>query len=133
MVLFDCLPSLGSLMLAALGAADRVLIPARPSRFALAGAESLLDMIRKTRVAVNPGLTPLGVVLTLHDPRGVILEREFEALARERLGDLVLAAAIPRRIGYEESAPLKTSVADYSTGPDARDFAAFVAEFLGRL
>lgn len=132
LVLVDCLPSLGSLMLAVLGASDRVLIPARPSQFGLAGAESLLEMISKTRQAVKPTLETLGIVLTLLDPRGVVLEREFEALMRERHGGLVLTSTIPRRIGFEESATLRMPISRYSTGADARDFASFVDEFLLR-
>ena len=62
-ILIHCLPSFGHLHLAALNAADYVLIPVKPAPYALAGLSDLLKTIEKTRKYFNPTLKIIGIVI----------------------------------------------------------------------
>ncbi len=55
-LLLDCPPSLGPLTVAALVAADRVIVPVQTEYFALEGLAGLLDTLALVRRELNPGL-----------------------------------------------------------------------------
>jgi chromosome partitioning protein len=52
--IIDCLPSFGHLHLAALTAADYVLIPVKPAPYALAGMKDLFETIKKAKKYLYP-------------------------------------------------------------------------------
>jgi chromosome partitioning protein len=62
-VIIDSLPSFGHLHLAAVGAADYVLIPVKPAPYSLAGLKDLLVTIKKAKKYFNPRLKILGIVI----------------------------------------------------------------------
>ena len=68
-VVVDCLPSFGHLHLAALTAADFVLIPVKPAPYALAGLKDLFNTIKTARKYYNPQLEILGIVINQLDGR----------------------------------------------------------------
>ena len=85
-VLIDCLPSFGFLNMAALNAADYVLIPTPPSPFALAGLKDLFEAIKKAQRWMNPDLKVLGMVLNMVEGRSTTLAKELEEVLREKYG-----------------------------------------------
>jgi chromosome partitioning protein len=133
-VIIDSLPSFGHLHLAALNAADYVLIPVIPSLYALAGLKDLFDTIKRVRKYFNPKLKPLGILVNLADGRNLVIEREMEAALREKYGGLVLKSKIRKRIKLVESPALQSPIAEYDPkGPSAKEFKALVHEILVRL
>lgn len=87
-ILIDCLPSLGLLLVNALNAADKVIIPTATDFLSYKGLDLLLDTIAKVKVNLNNNLDILGIVATMHDNRTLhnkeileILAGEFEILA----------------------------------------------------
>ena len=52
-VLIDCLPSLGTLLINALTAADRVLIPVQTQKFSMDGLQSLEALTKVSRTAID--------------------------------------------------------------------------------
>ena len=66
-VLIDCLPSLGTLLINALTAADRVLIPVQTQKFSMDGLQSLEALTQLVRVNTNPKLSLIGVLPTMVD------------------------------------------------------------------
>jgi len=68
-ILLDCPPSLGLMVVNALAAADRVLIPLQADYLATRGVKLLLDSIEAVTERLNPTLCIAGIVLTLADPR----------------------------------------------------------------
>lgn len=69
LVILDCPPSLGNMGVAALVAADAVLVPARPSPADLRSVQLFLQTLDDIRAELNPKLKLLGILPTFFDPR----------------------------------------------------------------
>ena len=94
----------------------------------------LLVTIEKTRKYMNPGLALLGIVINQVDGRGLVMEREMEALLRETYRDLVFKTKIGKRVKVEESPAFQKGIADYDpSGVSAKEFKALAAELMRRL
>ncbi len=120
-ILLDCPPSLGPLTIAALVAADRVIVPVQTEYFALEGLAGLLDTLSLIQRELNPRLTVAGMLLTMHDSR-TKLGRDVEREVREHFPDLVFSTVIPRnvRVGEAPSYGLPVTHHDpHSAGAEA--------------
>jgi chromosome partitioning protein len=93
-IIIDCLPSFGHLHLAALTAADYVIIPVKPAPYALAGMKDLFETIKKAKKYFNADLKILGIVINQADGRKPVIEREMEQVLREAYGELVFKTKI---------------------------------------
>jgi chromosome partitioning protein len=130
-IVLDCPPSLGPLTVAALVAADRVIVPVQTEYFALEGLAGLLETLGLVQRELNPRLTVAGMLLTMHDNR-TRLGRDVEREVREHFSDLVFETVIPRnvRVGEAPSYGLPVTHHDpHSAGAAAYfDLAKEVAE-----
>jgi chromosome partitioning protein len=68
-IVVDCPPTLGTLVVNALAAADEVLIPIEADLYALLGLRQLHETIKLVQRRANPGLRIAGVLITQYDPR----------------------------------------------------------------
>jgi chromosome partitioning protein len=102
LVLVDCPPSLGLLTVNALVAADRVIVPVQTEYFALEGLAQLLDTLSLIQRELNPRLTVLGMILTMHDGR-TRLARDVEREVREHFPSLVFDTVVPRNVRLGEA------------------------------
>jgi chromosome partitioning protein len=100
--LLDCPPSLGPLTVNALVAADRVIVPVQTEYFALEGLAQLLDTLSLIQRELNPRLTVLGLILTMHDGR-TRLARDVEREVREHFPELVFDTVVPRNVRLGEA------------------------------
>ena len=133
-IIIDCLPSFGHLHLAALNAADYVLIPIKPAPYALAGIKDLFDTIKKIRKYFNPTLKTLGIIINQVDGRSPVIEREMEAALRDKYGSMVFNSTIRKRIKLVESSALQNPISDYDpNGPSAKEFKSVTNEIIRRL
>lgn len=131
-ILIDCLPSFGHLNMAALIAADYVIIPTKPSPFAIEGLRDIFDTIAGVQKRLNHDLQLLGLVLNLVER--TIIGRELEEAIRETQGDLVFQTAIHKATKLEASPASNQSIMEYEPqGKPAGQFHAFVDEFLERI
>lgn len=64
-VLLDCLPSLGILLVNALTASHKVIIPVQTQKFAYEGLNSLIDICRQVKETINKNLEVSGIVATM--------------------------------------------------------------------
>lgn len=82
-VLIDCPPSLGTLTLSSLAAADRVLVVSEPRASAVAGVEGIITTLEQVQRFYNPDLVLSGIVLNRwrSDRRDRALWRSFLAEA----------------------------------------------------
>ena len=101
-VFIDCPPSLGPLTVAALVAADRVLVPVQCEYYALEGLTQLLETVERVRRVSNPRLTIGGILLTMVDRR-TRLSADVEAEVRRAFGSLVFQAIVPRSVRLAEA------------------------------
>lgn len=101
-VLIDCPPSLNSLTLNALCAADAVIVPLQCEFFAMEGLSLLVDTIEQVRDTLNPNLIIQGVVLTMHDGRQS-LTQQVEEDVRTYLRDKVYVNTVPRNVRLSEA------------------------------
>lgn len=132
-VLIDCPPSLGLLTINALVAARYLLVPLQCEFFALEGISQLLHTVDRIRANLNPGLSTLGVALTMFDRRNRLSE-QVAADVRAVIGELVFTTTIPRNVRLSEapSHGLPALVYDHRC-PGSEAYIALAREVLDRL
>ncbi len=79
-ILIDCLPSLGSITINALVAADSVIIPVESQYLSMRGMEQLLETVQGVKAQINPDLNIEGILLTKYDKRTNLSKEVFEAI-----------------------------------------------------
>jgi chromosome partitioning protein len=132
-VMFDCPPSLGLLTLNAMVAAQSLLVPLQCEFFALEGLSQLLQTVERIRARFNPGLSILGVALTMYDRRNRLTEQVADDV-RACLGKAVFETVIPRNVRLSEapSHGLPALIYDYRcSGSEA--YMALSRELIRRL
>ncbi len=131
--LIDCPPSLGLLTINALVAAQSLLVPLQCEFFALEGLSQLLQTFERIRAKFNPGLSILGVALTMYDRRNRLTEQVAEDV-RACLGNAVFETVIPRNVRLSEapSHGVPALIYDYKcVGSEA--YMKLARELIGRL
>lgn len=101
-IIIDCPPSLETLTLNALTAADSVIIPVQCEFFALEGIMQLLNTIMLAQKNLNPTLDIEGVLLTMLDNRtnlGLEVVEDIKSYFKERVYDTI----IPRLVRLSEA------------------------------
>jgi chromosome partitioning protein len=101
-ILLDCPPSLGVLTVAALTAADGVLIPLQCETLSHRGVGQLLDTVHDVRRVTNRGLEVWGVLPTLYDGRTNHARRVLETISETYELD-VIEPPIPKTIKFAEA------------------------------
>jgi chromosome partitioning protein len=101
-VLIDCPPSLGLLTLNGLVAAQWVLIPVQAEYYALEGLGQLLQTVQRVKKALNPKLTLLGVLMTMHNGRTSLSSQVHDEI-KKHFPDKVFESIIPRNVRLAEA------------------------------
>ncbi|MFT4082500.1 MAG: ParA family protein [Nocardioides sp.] len=101
-ILLDCPPSLGVLTVAALTAADAVLVPLQCETLSHRGVGQLLDTVHDVRRFTNPGLEVWGVLPTLFDGRTIHARTVLETIS-ETYQLPVIGPPIPKTIKFAEA------------------------------
>lgn len=101
-ILIDSPPSLGLLTLNVLVYAQSVLIPVQAEFYALEGLSMLSKTVDRVKQSLNPNLSILGLVLTMHDGR-TNLSQQVEEEVRRVFGQKVFKSIITRSIRFSES------------------------------
>ena len=101
-VLLDCPPSLGVLTVAALTAADSVLIPLQCETLSHRGVGQLLDTVHDVRRYTNRALRVEGVLPTLYDGRTNHARTVLETISETYELD-VIEPPIPKSIRFAEA------------------------------
>ncbi|MDD6461024.1 MAG: ParA family protein [Bifidobacteriaceae bacterium] len=101
-VAIDCPPSIGLLVLNALGAVHEVIIPVQAQYYALEGLSQLVSSIEAAQNGVNPHLIISGMLVTMYDRRTVLSKNVYEQLA-EHYPDVILKTYIPSSVKLAEA------------------------------
>lgn len=127
--IFDCPPGYTVASVAALLAADEVVIPVTADAFSIDGVGAVLRQVRTIR-RTRPGLTATALLTQVHSADVVT---EGEKLLRN-MGVSVFETRIRRTDKVPESTMSLTPLAEYSAGSAAtRDYRAWVRELLGEV
>jgi chromosome partitioning protein len=111
-ILIDCPPSLGLLTVNALTSANSVIIPVQTEYYALEGLGQLLETMKLVRSALNPNLSILGVVMTMHNSR-TTLSAQVEEQLKKNFGERVFHTVVPRNIRVAEAPSHGKPVGEY--------------------
>lgn len=101
-VMIDCPPSLSMLTVNALTASDGVVIPMQSEYYALEGLTQLMLTIKKVKQLYNPGLSILGILITMHNGRLNLSAQVLEELKRY-YSDKLFKTMIPRAVKLSEA------------------------------
>ncbi|MGB9825000.1 MAG: ParA family protein [Candidatus Hydrothermia bacterium] len=115
-VLIDTPPSLGTLTIMSLVAADSILVPVQCEYYALEGLTQLMKTIVLVRNSYNPKLKIEGLLLTMYDKR-LNLSRQIEEEVRRHFGRKVFNTVIYRSIRLAEAPSFGLSIVKYA--PDS--------------
>ena len=102
-ILLDCSPSLGMLIVNALAASDRIIIPVQSQYLSVKGVEQLMSTVACVRKNINHRLKIDGVLLTMVDSR-TNNSREIASLLWDTYGSRIriFDAEIPRFVRAAE-------------------------------
>ena len=108
----DCPPSLGTLSINALVAADSVLIPIQCEFYALEGVSQLMNTINLVRSSLNENLEIEGIVMSMFDGRNN-LSLEVVEEVKKYFKDKVFTTMLPRNIRLAEAPSYGMSALSY--------------------
>jgi chromosome partitioning protein len=111
-ILIDCPPSMGSLTIMALTAANLALIPVQCDYYATRGLMSLVEIVQAVQQRTNPGLL-FTLFVTLYDARPLISRRMLEQL-RANFPNEMLESVIGMDTRLRESALANEPVITYA-------------------
>ncbi len=100
--IIDCPPSLSTLTVNALVAADNVLVPIQCEYYALEGLSQLIRTVNLVRERLNSRLDIEGVVFTMYDSRTNLSQQVVENVSAH-LGEDIYKTIIPRNIRLAEA------------------------------
>lgn len=120
-IFIDCPPSLNTLTLNAMCAANTVLVPIQCEYLALEGLSDLIQTINLVRENLNSELNLEGIVMTMYDGRTSLSEQVSENV-RETFPELTYKTMIPRNVRLSEAPSFGKPITIYdsrSSGADA--------------
>lgn len=129
-IVIDCPPTLNTLLINALAAADRVIIPLTADMYSLQGLYQLAQSIQAAQRS-NPGLVIGGVVFVKHSAR-TVLARDLTDVIKDRcreLGIPVYHTAIREGVAIREAQTQRESIFTYAPkSKPARDYMQLIQE-----
>lgn len=113
-VVIDCPPTLGSLTLNALTAADRLVVPFEPNGFGTDGIVELLNTVTRVQRRLNPSLEVAGFLANRHRARTTLGRAVLESTRAFLRGrGRVFEAVVPESQVLQESVSAGVPVAFY--------------------
>lgn len=129
----DTPPTLGTLLVNALTAAGKVIIPLQADTFAAQAVYQLMGTINQVREYCNHDLTVAGVLLTRYSSRTVLARELQEDLSEKCAGlKLQLLPPISEGVAVRESQTMQQSLFTYAPkSKPAQDYDAVISAILG--
>ena len=115
--IIDTPPALGALTVAALTAADAVIIPCLPDVLSIQALAQIADIIKGIRSTCNPKLKIAGILLTRYTPRQK-LTKDTESIlqkAADGIGARLFNTRIRETVSIREAQAMGLDVYTYST------------------
>lgn len=133
-ILIDTPPSLSTITLGALNAAERIIVPVTPDNYALEGAMQLNQSIQGVRESLNPNLKIEGILVCRYKA-GTSSSKFWTQKFGEFAGILktkVFETRIRDTVAWTDAQRQGLSVYEYKNGANicAEDYANFVKELI---
>jgi chromosome partitioning protein len=133
LILIDCPPNLHLASWAALIASDFVIVPLQPEDYGSQGIIDVQESVDLVAELANPGLSILGYLITMAQPRRAI-HKMYEETLRAQYGGDVFATRIPHAAEFPEAIAYRKPIAQYKPrGAAAKAIKALAEEFLARV
>lgn len=131
-ILIDCPPSLGTLSIASLVAAESYIVPMQAENFAFIGLDRILNAAEKVRTRMNPTLKLAGVLFVKFSPRTNFSKAVIKSLSENSLtADKLFNTYIRQDIALMECGAFKQSVFEYAPkSRGAEDYKSLASEIL---
>jgi chromosome partitioning protein len=127
-ILIDCPPSLGILTVNGLVAANELIIPVQAEFYALEGLGHLIQTFQRVKKGLNPKLTLMGVLLTMHNGRTTLSGQVHDEVKRH-FPDKTFETVIPRNVRLAEAPSHGKSIMHYDGwSKGARSYKALAKE-----
>jgi chromosome partitioning protein len=133
LILIDCPPNLHLCSWAALVASDFVVVPLQPEDYGSQGIIDVQESVAAVAELANPGLSILGYLITMAQPRRSI-HQMYEETLRSQYGDLVFSTRVPHAAEFPEAIAYRKPIAQYKPkGAAAKAIKALADELLARI
>ena len=130
-IVIDCPPSLNTLLLNALTAADKVIIPLTADMYSLQGLYQLAQTIKEAQQKYNKGLQIGGVLFVKHNTR-TVLARDLSEVIKEKCAEMdipVYSTTIREGVAIREAQTLRESIFEYAPKSNpAKDYTQLIKE-----
>ncbi len=130
-IVIDCPPSLNTLLLNALTAADKVIIPLTADMYSLQGLYQLSQTIKEAQQKYNKGLQIGGVLFVKHNTR-TVLARDLSEVIKEKCAEMdipVYSTTIREGVAIREAQTLRESIFEYAPKSNpAKDYTQLIKE-----
>lgn len=114
-IIIDTCPSLGSLTINALAAADEVIITVNPQLLAMMGLQDFLKTVAKIKHRINPKLDVAGILLTMCDARTNLCKELSNQVMEAYRGKIkIFDTQIPNTVKVGEAIYYGMSIGQYS-------------------
>lgn len=129
-IFIDCPPSIGTLTVNALTAADSVIIPVQCEYYALEGLDQVLETISLVKKRLNPKLQIEGILFTMYDSRTKLSDEVVESVRKE-LDAPIFENFIPRNVRLAEAPSHGIPITVYdSSSKGAESYRLLASELL---
>lgn len=132
--IIDCHPSTSFVQMAAIAAADFVLIPVTAAQYSVMGMVDFLKNVEKIKNRINKRLQVAGIIINQADGRPVTLEQDMEEALREEYDGQVFKNKISKLICIGESVTQRLPITSYAPkSKSAKEFKKVTAELIKRM
>lgn len=131
-ILLDCPPSLGTISLNSLVAANAFIVPMQAENFAFIGLDRIMSISEKVKKRMNTALELAGILFIKLDPRTKFSQAVISQLSgNENFKGKIFNTFIRQDISLMESGAFKQSVYEYAPkSRGAEDYTDFANELL---
>jgi chromosome partitioning protein len=114
-ILIDCPPSLGTLSINSMVAANHFIVPMQAENFAFIGLDRIMLISEKVKKRMNPDLDLAGILFVKLDPRTKFSQAVIQSLSEnQNFKGKLFNTYIRQDISLMESGAFKQSVYDYA-------------------
>lgn len=131
-ILLDCSPSMGTLSINSLVAADYFLVPMQAENFAFIGLDKILQIADKVQKRMNPGLQLAGIVFVRQSQKTRFSQAVISNIASNHLlKNKVFRSVIRQDIALMECSAFGKTIFEYLPGGrGARDYMDLAKEII---